>query len=40
MPRPPARRTSRVGLAYLGYGQYDKAVDQLSKGCQQGRREE
>ncbi|TLY92123.1 MAG: hypothetical protein E6K44_05740 [Gammaproteobacteria bacterium] len=25
-----------VGLAYLGYGQYDKAVDQISKGLAKG----
>src|SRR5256885_729026 len=25
-----------VGLAYLGYGQYDKAVDQISKGLTKG----
>jgi tetratricopeptide (TPR) repeat protein len=25
-----------VGLAYLGYGQYDKAVDELSKGLSKG----
>ena len=25
-----------MGLAYLGYGQYDKAVDQISKGLAKG----
>jgi len=25
-----------VGIAYLGYGQYDKAIDELSKGLQKG----
>jgi tetratricopeptide (TPR) repeat protein len=25
-----------VGIAYLGYGQYDKAVDQLQKGLDKG----
>ena len=29
-----------VGLAYLGYQQYDKAVDLLQKGAHQGRHEE
>jgi tetratricopeptide (TPR) repeat protein len=33
---PTGAKNVGVGLAYLGYGQYDKAVDQLSKGIQKG----
>jgi tetratricopeptide (TPR) repeat protein len=30
------QKNAAVGLAYLGYGQYDKAVDQLTKGLAKG----
>src|SRR6266853_52237 len=33
---PNGVKNARVGLAYLGYGQYDKAVDQISKGLSKG----
>ena len=33
---PTGAKNVGVGLAYLGYGQYDKAVDQLSKGLAKG----
>jgi tetratricopeptide (TPR) repeat protein len=33
---PNGQKSVAVGLAYLGYGQYDKAIDQLSKGLQKG----
>jgi|ERR1700681_69967 len=33
---PTGAKNVGVGLAYLGYGQYDKAVDQISKGLAKG----
>jgi len=33
---PTGQKNYAVGLAYLGYGQYDKAVDQLSKSLSKG----
>jgi tetratricopeptide (TPR) repeat protein len=33
---PTGAKNVGVGLAYLGYGQYDKAVDQISKGLTKG----
>jgi tetratricopeptide (TPR) repeat protein len=30
------QKNAAVGLAYLGYGEYDKAVDQLQKGVSKG----
>jgi Flp pilus assembly protein TadD len=33
---PTGDKNVGVGLAYLGYQQYDKAVDQLSKGVSKG----
>jgi tetratricopeptide (TPR) repeat protein len=33
---PTGDKNIAVGRAYLGYGQYDKAVDQLSKGLSKG----
>jgi tetratricopeptide (TPR) repeat protein len=33
---PTGAKNVGVGLAYLGYGQYDKAVDQFSKGLTKG----
>jgi hypothetical protein len=33
---PSGQKNVGVGLAYLGYGQYDKAVDEISKGIQKG----
>ena len=33
---PTGQKNVAVGLAYLGYGQYDKAVDELSKGLSKG----
>jgi TolA-binding protein len=33
---PNGTKNVGVGLAYLGYGQYDKAVDELSKGLSKG----
>jgi tetratricopeptide (TPR) repeat protein len=33
---PQGMKNVGVGIAYLGYGQYDKAVDQLSKGLDKG----
>src|ERR1700730_8907319 len=33
---PTGVKNVGVGLAYLGYGQYDKAVDELSKGLAKG----
>ena len=35
-PPRPAIRTSGLGLAYLGYGQYDKAADFIAKGIAKG----
>ncbi len=36
MPLPTATRTSALGLAYIGYDQYDKAADHLSQGLSKG----
>src|SRR2546429_489327 len=33
---PTGAKNVGVGLAYLGYGQYDKAADQLAKGLAKG----
>jgi tetratricopeptide (TPR) repeat protein len=33
---PTGAKNVAVGLAYLGYGQYDKAVEQIQKGIQKG----
>ncbi len=33
---PTGAKNVGVGLAYLGYGQYDKAVDEISKGLAKG----
>jgi len=33
---PSGAKNVGVGLAYLGYGQYDKAVDEISKGLAKG----
>ena len=33
---PQGQKNVAVGLAYLGYGQYDQAVDELSKGLGKG----
>src|SRR5207237_10684626 len=33
---PTGVKNVGVGLAYLGYGQYDKAADQLAKGLTKG----
>lgn len=33
---PTGQKNVAVGLAYLGYGQYDKSVDELSKGLSKG----
>jgi tetratricopeptide (TPR) repeat protein len=33
---PTGQKNIGVGLAYFGYGQYDKAVDQLTKGLSKG----
>jgi tetratricopeptide (TPR) repeat protein len=33
---PTGAKNVGVGLAYLGYGQYDKAADQIAKGLQKG----
>jgi tetratricopeptide (TPR) repeat protein len=33
---PQGQKNVGVGLAYLGYGQYDKAVDEISKGITKG----
>jgi hypothetical protein len=33
---PQGAKNVGVGIAYLGYGQYDKAVDQLQKGLDKG----
>jgi tetratricopeptide (TPR) repeat protein len=33
---PQGQKNVAVGLAYLGYGQYDKAADELSKGISKG----
>jgi len=33
---PTGQKNVGVGIAYLGYGQYDKAVDELSKGLSKG----
>jgi tetratricopeptide (TPR) repeat protein len=33
---PQGMKNVGVGIAYLGYGQYDKAVDQLNKGLTKG----
>jgi tetratricopeptide (TPR) repeat protein len=33
---PQGQKNVAVGLAYLGYGQYDKAVDELQKGLSKG----
>ena len=33
---PPGSRAQAAGLAYFGYGQYDKAADLLAKGVAKG----
>ncbi len=33
---PTGQKNAAVGLAYFGYGQYDKAVEQLQKGLSKG----
>jgi Flp pilus assembly protein TadD len=33
---PTGAKNVALGLAYFGYGQYDKAVEQLQKGIQKG----
>jgi len=33
---PTGQKNVGVGIAYIGYGQYDKAVDELSKGLTKG----
>jgi tetratricopeptide (TPR) repeat protein len=33
---PQGAKNVGVGIAYLGYGQYDKAVDQIQKGIEKG----